>query len=156
MTASTDSEHLERQLVSDLARLGPERLRDEKFGAELYRALANNVWSRDGTEGEMALSWRLAERIVNDLRAAIGYPPLALAQTGGEGEVSHTVDAELRRLGWRHRPLDTGHHEDDHVSEERESPPPPEAALKHAPLGAQSEQERFHRAHEEAEVNRQL
>jgi hypothetical protein len=117
-----DTEALERALAADLATLG-DRLAEERFSAELYRALTNTRWYRDGLDGHLALSWNLAERIVNDLRASVDHGPLALAQTGGEGEVAPVVDGELRGLGWTHKPLNTHRHDDDHVSEERDAPP---------------------------------
>src|SRR3954452_2941061 len=106
MTEETD--RLERELAADLATLG-DRFTDERFCVELYRALTNNAWfwRDDPGAGHIALSWTLAERLVNDLRARVGREPLQLAQTGGEGEVSRTVEEELARLGWAHRPLDT-------------------------------------------------
>jgi hypothetical protein len=56
---------------------------------DLYRALANRTWHHEeATGGHVALSWRRAEEVVNDLRATVGAAPLTLAQTGGEGEVS--------------------------------------------------------------------
>jgi len=40
-------------LQADLQQL-PERIRDEKFSRELYGALANNRWSKDGNEVAMS------------------------------------------------------------------------------------------------------
>jgi len=40
-------------LQADLQQL-PERIRDEKFSRELYCALANNRWSKDGNEVAMS------------------------------------------------------------------------------------------------------
>jgi hypothetical protein len=144
-----DTDALERALTADLVTLG-QRLSDERFCHELYRALTNTRWYRDGIDGHLALSWSLAERLVNDLRAGIDEEPLELAQTGGEGEVAPAVDAELRGLGWTHKPLDTSRNDADHVGEERHAPPDPgETSPGHI-----SEEERFERAHEEAEANR--
>jgi hypothetical protein len=36
-----------------------DRMRDEKFARELYRALADNRWSKD--DETVALSWKRAE-----------------------------------------------------------------------------------------------
>jgi alkylated DNA repair dioxygenase AlkB len=143
-----DTDALERALAADLATLG-DRLAEERFGSELYRALTNTRWYRDGLDGHLALSWNLAEGLVNDLRRSVDQEPLALAQTGGEGEVAPAVESELRGLGWTHKPLDTHRHDDDHVSEEQESPPP-----SGPPAGHLSEEDRFRAAHEEAEANR--
>ncbi len=90
-------------LAGDLGTLG-ERLGDDRFCAELYRALAGNVWvcGEEDPGRRVELTWAAAERLVNGLRATVGAAPLVLVQTGGEGAVSHAVDAELRRLGWTH------------------------------------------------------
>lgn len=114
----------EQALLADLEKIG-DRLVDEDFAVELYRALTNTTWSRaDGrSEDCVALSWRRAEEIVNDLRVEIPRPALSLAQTGGEGRVARRVDDELARLGWRHQRLDTGRHEDHHVDSPEDPPP---------------------------------
>jgi hypothetical protein len=113
----------EAALIDDLVQLR-SRFRDEKWSAELYRALANDEWFKEGDPTSfVALSWKRAEEIINALRALEGREPLVLAQTGGEGEVSRTVEEELGRLGWRHRPLDTSEHDPDHVSSPEDPPP---------------------------------
>jgi hypothetical protein len=144
-----DTDALERALTADLVTLG-QRLVDARFCSELYRALTNMRWYRDGIDGHLALSWNLVERLVNDLRAGIDEPPLELAQTGGEGEVAPAVEAELRGLGWTHKPQNTSRNDDDHVSEPSGAPP----ASGETPAGQVSQEERFERAHEEAESNR--
>jgi len=68
-----DTDDLERQLVHDLTGLG-DRMADERFCHELYRALTNNEWTREGTVGAIALSWNLADRLINDVHAAHGAP----------------------------------------------------------------------------------
>lgn len=108
-------ERLIRQLHDDLLRLR-ETLWDEEFGAELYRALTNRVWQRDGQEGEVALSWRRAADLVDELRREVDRPPLGLEATGGEGELSDRVAAALGALGWSSRALDTSRHEEVHVT----------------------------------------
>ena len=113
---------LERELVRDLDSLD-ERLADDEFAGELYRALSNRVW-RKGEESErVALSWQRAEDVINALRGRHGHPPLALAQTGGEGEVSAPVDDELGPLGWTSEPLNTSGHEEAHVTSPPDAPP---------------------------------
>ena len=145
-------EAVEQELVEDLVAL-EDRFADEEFSTELYRALTNNVWRKDddGPEGHVSLSWGRAEELVNQLRTRFGQPTLPLAQTGGEGEVSDLVAAELGRLGWRSRPLNTGRRDDAHLTQP-ESPPPGEQGERDAPVGAETEWEE--RAHEEAEANR--
>jgi hypothetical protein len=107
-------------LQSDLQRL-EDRLRDEKFARELYRSLADNRWEKDGEV--VALSWKRAEELINALRRGHNRPPLQLFQTGGEGEVSDTVRAELERLGWRFEPLDTSRSDPAHLDSPEDSPP---------------------------------
>ena len=76
----------ERALLADLRDL-QERFADDEFMGDLYRALANRMWHHQGsTAGDhVALSWRRAEEVVNELRAIADAQPLTLAQTGGEG-----------------------------------------------------------------------
>jgi hypothetical protein len=142
-----DTDNLERILVADLTSLG-DRMADAKFCHELYRALTNNEWKRRGEDGAIALSWTLAERLINDVHAEHGREAMTLAQTGGEGEVSTTVASVLGELGWSHRPLDTSRNDPQHVSEPAHGAPPPHQGP------TPSTEERFHEAHEEAEYNR--
>jgi hypothetical protein len=146
-------EILEQELRRDLETL-PDRLEDEKYSRGLYRALASNGWMKEGLPGRVALSWRRAEELVNELREQVGQEPLVLEATGREGEVSDDVQEELGLLGWRWQPLDTSHHDPAHLAS-AEDPPPPEAASRK--LGVDPhEWER--EAHEEAdeEVRRRL
>ena len=146
-----NAEILERELANDLATL-EERFADEEFSTELYRALTNNAWSKEGgPEGRVSLSWSRAETFVNELRARQGGEPLTLAQTGGEGEVSDLVAAELAGLGWNADALDTSEHDPAHLAQP-ESPPPAEQGERDAPTGEETQWEAV--AHEEAEENR--
>jgi hypothetical protein len=145
---AVDPELLERELVEDLARL-EQRFMDEEFSSDLYRALANNVWRKvGGPAGHLSVSWGRAEEIVNELRAGAGEPPLTLAQTGGEGEVSDLVAGELSRLGWTGQPLNTARHDPQHLGQP-ESPPPADHGERMAPVEDAGEWERL--AHEEAD-----
>jgi hypothetical protein len=135
----------ERRMLDDLATLG-DRFTDDEFCTELYRALAGGHLTKDGAA--VAPSWTKAEEIVNGLRAERGREPIALAQTGGEGERSDLVADELERLGWRWRPRDTSTHDSAHVSSP-ESAPPPDTGERGAPISDPHEWER--QAHEEAE-----
>ena len=146
MTAET----LERELISDLATLG-ERFADEEFSTELYRALTNNRWRKSEGREHVSLSWSRAEDLVNELRERFGEPPLTLAQTGGEGEISDLVRGELEPLGWRAEALDTSRRDEEHLTHP-ESPPPPEQGERQAPVGDSGAWER--EAHEEAERQR--
>ncbi len=121
--AQSDPETLERELLTDLHTIRT-RFGDDEFSSDLYRALTNTVWRKaGGPEGHVSLSFGRAEAVVNELRAQEQHPPLTLAQTGAEGEVSRVVEDELSRLGWSHRPLNTGRHDDTHL--ERPGSPPP-------------------------------
>lgn len=119
----TSTDTLERELVRDIDETAPERLADERFSTDLYRALASVRWRHEGEDGALSLSWTRAEELVNGLRERHGHAPLTLAQTGGEGVVSDLVDGELARRGWRHEPLNTGRHDDRHSGSPAEPPP---------------------------------
>jgi hypothetical protein len=117
----TDADDLERELLQDLFPLR-HRLREDWFAKELYQGLTNTAWRKaDGPDGHLSLSWSRAERIVNELREREGDPPLDLAQTGGEGEVSERVADALDTLGWHPRPATAGH-DDAHVDAEPQRP----------------------------------
>jgi hypothetical protein len=108
-------------LQADLQRL-EDRIRDEKFCFELYRALADNKWSNDGES--VALSWKRAEELINSVRSGHGEEPLVLAQTGNEGDVDRTVREVFEPLGWKIEPLDTGGHDPAHLDSPEDPPPP--------------------------------
>jgi hypothetical protein len=142
----------ERRLLDDLEQI-PDRARDEKFAAELYRALANNVWHSDRLPGKrLSVSWQRAEWLVNEWRRHHGAEPLDLAQTGGEGELDRTVAEELGRFGWSATPLHTDRHDPDHLDDPA-SPPPPRHGERMAP--APPAEERFRTAHEAASAERE-
>ncbi|MEA2366616.1 MAG: hypothetical protein QOI32_2128 [Thermoleophilaceae bacterium] len=102
-------------LQADLQQL-PERIRDEKFSRELYCALTNNRWSKDGEA--IAMSWRRAENFVNALRRGHARPDLPLYSSGCEGTVDATIRQELvDRFGWSVEPLDTSEHDPVHVDD---------------------------------------
>ena len=145
---SSAPETLEQELVGDLMALG-DRFTDEEFCSELYRALARNAWRKEtGPEGRLALSFTRAEQLVNELRARRGYEPLALAQTGGEGEISGLVAGELERLGWHGDAVDASTHDPERLTHPA-SPPPRDQGERQAPADP-SDWER--RAHEEADA----
>jgi hypothetical protein len=107
-------------LQADMQRLG-DRMRDEKFCTELYRALADNKWSKDGET--VALSWKRAEELINAVRRGLGEKELVLAQTGGEGEVDRSVREAFSPLGWTISPLDTSRHDPSHLGSPEDPPP---------------------------------
>src|SRR3954449_8772487 len=99
-------------LQADLQDVG-DRMRDEKFCRELYRALADNKWTKDGET--VALSWKRAEELINAVRRGLGEEPLTLAQTGGGGTVGRTLREGVEPLGWTIEPLDTSTHDPAHL-----------------------------------------
>jgi hypothetical protein len=147
----TDVPRLELELVDDLTTLG-DRIVDEDFSRELYRTLTNMRCSKRGWPGHISLSWKRVDEIVNALRESHGAAPMALAQSGGEGQpCPHAVQA-LDGLGWTCAPLDTSRHDDAHVDSPRD-PPPPDTGERLAPVDpATAGWEE--RAHEEAERER--
>jgi hypothetical protein len=106
-------------LQADLQRL-EDRIRDEKFCFELYRALAENKWTKDGES--VALSWKRAEELINALRGGHGEEPLVLAQTGNEGYVDRTIREVFEPLGWGIEPLATDRHDPTHLDSPEDSP----------------------------------
>jgi hypothetical protein len=113
MAVSTET--LERELLNDLRTLHNMIHSDDSFDEELYRALAGVEWHRSGG-GHVSLSWKRAEKVINEQRAEHDRAPLTLAQTGGEGEVSERIANALSHQGWRQRPAQPGRHDDSHVN----------------------------------------
>jgi hypothetical protein len=95
---------MERELRDDFRTVGERFGHDEKFCFEVYRALADNRWTKD-TGAVVSLTWSEAEAFVNNLRDEQERPPLALQASGGEGEVSDDVRAVLLPRGWAWQPL---------------------------------------------------
>jgi hypothetical protein len=107
-------------LQADMQQL-EDRMRDEKFSRELYRALANNKWSKDGET--VALSWKRAEELINAVRRGLGEESLELEATGGEGTVDRSIHEAFEPLGWTIKPLDTSTHDDAHLDSPEDPPP---------------------------------
>jgi hypothetical protein len=137
----------ERRLHDDLDTIAP-RAADEAFATSLYRELARNVWRRDREDAELSPSFSRAEWLVNAWRERHGRATLTLAQTGAEGEVDATAGDELARLGWSHRPLNTGREEPTH--EGLPVSPPPGTVSARRRRAASDERDRH--AHEEADA----
>jgi hypothetical protein len=114
-----DAQALERELANDLQTLG-DLIHDDSIYPELYRALAGTTWRRGG-DGHVALSWKRAEELLNQVRAHHDLPALALAQTGGEGEVSTRVARALEGLDWTPGPPAEGH-DDAHIDSPKDAP----------------------------------
>ena len=124
MTSSTDT--LERRLLEDLGRLG-DRLADERLVGDLYRALAGCALHAPQGGGRLALSWSRAEELLDDARSGQALARIGgLAQSGGEGELTHRASEALDELGWSARPRTTDHEDPAHVGRP-ESPPPRDA-----------------------------
>lgn len=117
-----EAQELERLLVQDLE-TAANYFADDDSAADLYRALTNNIWFRSDPNVHVALSWRHAEDVVNELRAKVDRPPLTLAQTGHEGEVIGRAADILPALGWQHQPLNTDEHDPNHVESAEHAPP---------------------------------
>ena len=148
------AEGLERELLQDLQWLG-DRFLDRKSAGELYRALARNQWGKTGFDGRVALSFKRAEELINELLERRGEEPLPLAQTGGEGDVDDTIMNALGELGWTVVSLDTTEHDPDHLASE-EDPPPKGHGERMAPVGDSSEWEREAREEADSEVRKKL
>jgi hypothetical protein len=145
----SDDDRARAELVADLEGASERLATDEQLAGELYRALAGGRLTKDGAS--VAPSWGRAEATVNGLLERHGREPLALAQTGGEGELSDGAARLLEELGWRWKPRDTSRHDPAHSGQD-ESPPPGDAGERHAPVSDSHEWER--QAHEEAEASR--
>ncbi len=139
---TTAEQTLERTL-EDLA----ERTRDGAFATQLYRGLASRRWP-GADDTAVSVSWRRAEDQVNALRARVDADALELAQTGGEGELTDDVRAELGARGWASEGLATDVHQAGHVTSP-EDPPPPDHGERMAPG---EPREAWERAHEEADA----
>jgi hypothetical protein len=151
MATTTDPQRLELELVDDLTTLD-ERIVDADFSRELYRTLTNMRCSKRGWPGHISLSWRRVDEIINALREARGREPMALAQSGGEGQPCPHALKALEGLGWTCAPLDTSEHDDAHVDSPTD-PPPPDTCERLAPVDPETARWE-ERAHEEAERER--
>lgn len=109
------SDTLETALLRDLQSQSG-RFGDDQFCTELYRGLTNRTLQKDD-DGHLVLSWSRAEAFVNELRARENHDPLPLAQSGGEGVISETVNEVLDQHGWSTRPLNTGRHDERHSAQ---------------------------------------
>ena len=86
---------LEVDLMSS-ARIA-ELVQDRRFAENLYRALCNTRWFRNGKE--WGCTWRMAGGVVADLRDR-GEEYTDFYCSGGEGTVTAEIATELAALGW--------------------------------------------------------
>ena len=74
-----------------------ELAKDICFATDLYRAMCNTEWRRNGRQ--WATTWRQAAAIVADLRD-LNEDYTDFYCSDDEGAVSDEVAAELAALGW--------------------------------------------------------
>ena len=95
---------LEQLLEADLDTLF-EGLADDWSSVEIYRALSQTrLAKRDGPRGQLSLSPKRADALVNSLRERHGKNPLELPLSGGDGEVSDRAAEMLASIGWKSQP----------------------------------------------------
>jgi hypothetical protein len=95
MSLSDDLDALDVALSS----LADYMARDEGFAQELYAALCNMRWQRDGMDAPVSMSWRSAGGVVADL-VGRGGDYLDFYCSGNEGKVSLRVRGLLGEQGW--------------------------------------------------------
>ena len=109
------ADDLQRALARDLDVHGAQLAGDDELCRDLYRALTRHTLRRDGIDGRLSLSFARAELLIN--RARGDAPPLALAQTGGEGgAATPAARGVLEHHGWSFGPLDTSRADPAHRS----------------------------------------
>ena len=74
-----------------------ELVKDIRFATDLYRAMCNTDWYRNGLH--WATTWRVAGGIAADLRD-LNENYLDFYCSGDESDVAYDVAAELAALGW--------------------------------------------------------
>jgi hypothetical protein len=94
MGPSDDLEALEVTLNS----LTDYVTRDDGFAQELYAALCNMRWQREGMDAPVSMSWRFAGGVVAGLLGQGDY--LDFYCSGNEGKVSGRVRELLGKQGW--------------------------------------------------------
>lgn len=98
---------LEKDIIADeqIRRLIQE---DLTFDQELYAALCNVIWYSDDST-EYTASWRWAGGFIAEIKG-LGGDYLDYYCSGGEGNVTPRVEAELKRIGWAWK-----HYEKDEI-----------------------------------------
>src|SRR4051794_20452049 len=95
---------LEHVLEADLDTLFAG-LADDWSSVELYRALSQTrLVKADGPDGQLSLSAKRADALVNASRERSGKTPLEFPLSGGEGEISERAAEMLASIGWTARP----------------------------------------------------
>jgi hypothetical protein len=82
-----------------------ELVRRERFAKDLYRALCNTSWFRNGHE--WGCTWRQAGGVVADLRD-LNEEYIDFYCSGREGTVTDEIAWELAALGWTWKPYRGG------------------------------------------------
>lgn len=127
------AESLAQTLSDQLAGLG-DQWRGEGFTEEMYRALTNRVWRKDGVpEPHVSFSWQWVDDMLKQRRAEAGEELLDLDASGGEGAVSNRAERAMSALGWSSEPLDTSRHDPYHITEPAAKPPPRDQGERFAP-----------------------
>jgi hypothetical protein len=138
-------------LRDDLARQD-DQWRDEGFTQEMYRALTNRIWRKDGVaEAHVSVSWQLVDDMLKEIRAAAGEEPLDLDSSGGEGELSRRMEQLMGEMGWHSEPLNTSRRDPEHVAEPHAKPPPPDQGERFARSVPPDE---FRRVHDDIDSGR--
>jgi hypothetical protein len=88
----------EYDLIEDLHKIDKELLKNKGFAEDLYKALCNIKWCKNGEV--RALSWRMAGGVVSGLRNE-GEDYLDFYCSGGEGTITEEVGSVLSSLGWK-------------------------------------------------------
>ena len=97
--SSAEAPDLRTDLMSS-ARIA-KLIQEQRFAEDLYRALCNTKWFRNGKE--WSCTWRSAGGVVADLRDR-GEEYIDFYCSGGEGTVTAEVASELAALGWAWTP----------------------------------------------------
>jgi hypothetical protein len=74
-----------------------DKLKDRKYAEDLYGALCNNEFIKDGKE--WSCTWRYAGGMIARLRGE-GEDYLDYYCTGNEGFITEEVKKDLETLGW--------------------------------------------------------
>jgi len=80
-----------------------EKLADEEYAVDMYRALCNMRWENKSTGKIYSCSWRYAGGLIADIRD-VGENYMDFYCSGNEGHVSESIETDLNNLGWIQHP----------------------------------------------------